>query len=164
MAMHTVAQTERKLSAVTGDPKLRAALDLGAMGLSASLAQTAAALRNRIEQGPLAAVRLSFTGFQALWVVWAWPAIETREIASELAIGKSALSGVLATLERRGLIVRSKSNEDARLVNVSLTAEGTELIESLLPQVNAVEVVFTSAIHENNREFISDTLAQLRAN
>ena len=161
MAGHTIAQTQRKLQAVTGNQALAKSLDFEAMTVITNLAQAAGAVRNRIEKGPLASAKLSWSAYLVLWIVWTWQPIETREIASEASLGKPALSGILATLERRGLILRKKSRDDARLVQVSLTASGQKLIEELLPQVNAIEKEIAALIHENNRKLIADTLSAI---
>ena len=163
MANHTIAQSQRRLKSVDGNAELAKQIDFEAMAVIAELAQAAASVRNRIEQGPLAEVKLSFTGYQVLWIVWTWQPIETREIASEAGLGKAALSGVLATLERRGLITRKKARDDARLVQVSLTAAGKKQFEKLLPLVNALEAEIAAEIHPNNRALAIDLLRKLSA-
>lgn len=162
MANHTIAQTQRRLAAPTANPALAKQLDFDAMSLTAGLAQAAGAVRNRLEQGPLAKHKLSWSGYLVLWIVWAWQPVETRDIASEAGLGKPALSGILATLEKRSLITRKKSRDDARLVLVSLTDSGLELIEEILPQVNAVEREVADAIDSKNRSFLIDLLQTLR--
>ena len=47
---------------------------------------------------------LSWTGFVVLWVVWIWDGLETRRAADNAAISKATLTGVVKTLEARGLI------------------------------------------------------------
>ncbi len=161
MARHTIAQSERRLKAVDGKPALAKKLDFEAMTVIVELTQAAAAVRNLIEQGPLAASKLSFTSYQVLWIVSTWQPIETREIAAEAGLGKAALSGVLGTLERRALITRKKARDDARLVQVSLTAVGKKLFEALLPEVNALEAELVKQIHPNNRALAIDLLRGL---
>ncbi len=161
MARHTIAQSERRLNAVDGNPKLAKTLDFRAMEVVSELVQAATSVRNQIEQGPLAANKLSFSAYQVLLIVSTWQPIETREIAAEAALGKAALSGVLGTLERRGLITRKKTRDDARLVQVSLTVAGRQLFERLLPQVNAIESQLAGQIHPSNRALFIDLLRGL---
>jgi DNA-binding MarR family transcriptional regulator len=162
LANHTIAQTQRRLAAPTANAGLAKQLDFDAMSLSAGLAQAAGAVRNRLEQGPLAKHKLSWSGYLVLWIVWAWQPVETRDIASEAGLGKPALSGILATLEKRNLITRKKSRDDARLVLVTLTDSGLQLIEEILPQVNTVELEITEAIESKNLSFLTDLLHALR--
>ncbi len=161
MASHTIAQTQRRIENIAGQAQFASTLDFDAMALSAELAQAAAAVRNRLEQGPLAESKLSFSAYQVLWIVWSWQPIETRAIAAEAGLGKAALSGILNTLERRNLITRTKSNDDARIVEVALTDLGRVQFEVLLPAVNWVENEVLSEIHANNRDLIIDTLRKL---
>lgn len=159
MAGHTIAQTERKLGDIAANRALGAKLDYEAMSLVTELSRAAATTRNRIEQGPLATAKLSWSAYLVLWIVWTWQPIETREIAAEAGLGKSALSGVLTTLEKRSLIVRKKNSQDARLVEVALTPAGKKLFEGLLPEVNALETEIAELVHPNNRALLLDTLA-----
>ena len=152
MASHTIAQTQRRINK---------GLDADAMALSAELARAANAVRNRLEQGPLAEAKLSYSGFLVLWIVWAWQPIETRAIAAEAGLGKAALSGVLNTLEKRKLIERTKSKDDGRIIEVSLTEAGRVLLEALLPQVNAAEREVFAGVHTSNRDLMVDTLRSL---
>lgn len=160
MAQHTIAQTQRKLAAIDGNRALAKVINTDAMALAAELARAAATVRNQIEQEALGDAKLSLTAFQVLWVIWAWPNIETREVASELGIGKSALSGVLATLEHRSLILRTKSRDDARLVQLNLTPAGLSLFEDLLPKVNGIETDLRNSVDSANQALLVDLLSQ----
>ncbi|PWJ53313.1 transcriptional regulator, MarR family [Quadrisphaera granulorum] len=51
------------------------------------------------------------------------------DLASYLGIGKPTVSRQLATLERLGLIERSRDSQDARAQVVTLTPTGTEQVE-----------------------------------
>lgn len=56
------------------------------------------------------------------------------ELAGKLLTSPSNLTTVLDNLERDGLVRRQRSSEDRRRVEVSLTAEGRELIEDVFPR------------------------------
>ena len=71
---------------------------------------------------------LSWTAFVVLWVVWIWEPVESRVIAEEGGFSKATLTGVMQTLEGRGLITRTRSSKDGRLVLVKLTAKGRKMI------------------------------------
>ncbi len=70
-----------------------------------------------------------------LWVVWIWDGVETRHAAESAAISKATLTGVVKTLEARGLVSRRVSETDRRLVNLDMTAEGDALMKELYPLV-----------------------------
>jgi len=72
-------------------------------------------------------------------VVWIWDGVETRRAAESAAISKATLTGVVKTLERRGLVTRRVSETDRRLVELELTPAGDALMRELYPMVNAAE-------------------------
>lgn len=139
---HTLAETERavesRLAGMT--------LDFDAMAVSLNLFRAANAVRNNLERTALQPHDLTWTAFVVLWVVWIWERIETRAIAEEASFSKATLSGVLATLERRGLATRSRSESDGRLVIVELTPAGRRLMKRLFPEFNAQERSIVSVI------------------
>ena len=132
---HTLNETERqvatKLSGMT--------LDFDSMAAVSNVFRAANATRNFLERTVLAPSGLSWTAFVVLWVSWIWEPIETRTIAEEGGFSKATLTGVLQTLESRGLIKRNRSLEDKRLVLVTLTAKGRKLMLTLFPEFNKHE-------------------------
>lgn len=154
---HTLAETERtvesRLSELT--------LDRSSMSVVSNLFRAANAVRNYMERTVLAPVELTWTAFVVLWVIWIWGEAETRTIAEECGVSKATLSGVLATLEGRGLLVRTKSNEDRRLVLVTLTPAGTRLIKKLFPEINAAETHAARLIDGRDHATLADQLRSL---
>ena len=151
---HTLAETERQVEARLGD----LTLDFEAMAVVSNLFRAANAVRNHLERTVLAPADLTWTAFVVLWVVWIWDRVETRTIATEGGFSKATLSGVLTTLENRGLVERSRSKADGRLVDVSLTAEGRKLMRGLFPKFNAEEREITRHIDD-----LGGAAAMLRA-
>lgn len=60
-------------------------------------------------------------------------------LAQKLTIDAAALTGTVKRLEQSGLIERVHDREDRRVVNISLTAEGQDIINSLNPVVAAFD-------------------------
>lgn len=151
---HTLAETERqvteKLDGMT--------IDFRAMAVASNLFRAATAVRNHFERNVLAKHDLSWTAFVVLWVVWIWEPIETRQIADEGGFSKATLTGVLTTLEGRGLLQRRKSDTDGRLVLVDLTDSGRVLMKGLFPEFNAGEVEITSVLSEANKDQLATML------
>jgi DNA-binding MarR family transcriptional regulator len=58
-------------------------------------------------------------------------------LADFLGIDRSSVSGLIDRAERRGLVARQTSAEDARVTTVELTAAGTELGGQIAATVNA---------------------------
>ncbi len=151
---HTLAETERQVQARLGD----LTLDFEAMAVVSNLFRAANAVRNHLERTVLAPADLTWTAFVVLWVVWIWDRVETRTIAAEGGFSKATLSGVLSTLESRGLVERARSESDGRLVDVTLTTAGRKLMRGLFPQFNDEERAITRHVED-----LGSAAAMLRA-
>lgn len=153
MAGHrTLAETERTVE----DRVSELTLDRSSMSVISNLFRAANSVRNYMEREVLATVELTWTAFVVLWVTWIWGEAETRVIAEECGVSKATLSGVLATLESRGLVQRTKSAQDRRLVIVSLTPSGTKLIKRLFPLINQAETFAARLIPEREHAHVAD--------
>jgi len=132
---HTLAETEAAMSRrIDALP-----LDFQAAAAVSSIYRAANAVRGHLTNTVLRPYDLTWTAFVVLWVVWIWDGMETRHVAESAAISKATLTGVVKTLESRGLIGRESGSADRRLVRLRLTPAGTELITELYPKFNAVE-------------------------
>jgi DNA-binding MarR family transcriptional regulator len=156
---HTLNETERqvatKLSGMT--------LDFDSMAAISNVFRAANATRNFLERTVLAPSGLSWTAFVVLWVSWIWEPIETRTIAEEGGFSKATLTGVLQTLESRGLLKRARSQEDKRLVLVTLTAKGRKLMVSLFPEFNNHEQEVLSGLSVQQKRELATALRQITA-
>jgi len=151
---HTLTETEsavaQKLDGLV--------LDFEAMAIASNLFRAANAVRNHMERTVLAPHDLTWTAFVVLWVAWIWEPVETRTIAAEGGFSKATLSGVLTTLEGRGLVSRSRSETDGRLVMVKLTPAGRRLMKKLFPKFNAEERFVVANINPKDRADAADML------
>jgi DNA-binding MarR family transcriptional regulator len=151
---HTLAETEQQVAAKLG----ALPIDFEAMAVVSNLFRAANATRNYLERSVLAATGLSWTAFVVLWVTWIWEPIETRQIADEGGFSKATLTGVLGTLESKGYLQRERSEKDGRLVNVSMTPQGRELMSTLFPTFNEHERTITSSLDPTRRRELADML------
>ncbi len=151
---HTLAETERAAeSRISG-----LALDVESLHVVSNLFRAANAVRNHMERTVLTPVELTWTAFVVLWVTWIWERVETRVVADEIGVSKATLSGVLMTLEKRGLITRTKSEDDGRLVIVELTTSGVRLIKQIFPRINAAETDATGLLPSGSKEDVAEML------
>lgn len=157
---HTLVETERQVEATLGSLPL----DYAAMAVASNLFRAANAVRNHFERTVLSEHNLSWTAFVVLWVTWIWEPIETRQIALEGGFSKATLTGVLSTLEGRGWLIRSKSEADGRLVVVTLTDAGRELMTHLFPAFNKQEQHIASPIDPAKRQELAEMLRLVTAN
>lgn len=154
---HTLAETERQVS----ERLSHMTLNFEAMAVASNLFRAANAVRNHLERTVLAQSDLSWTAFVVLWVTWIWEPIETRQIAEEGGFSKATLTGVLSTLESRGLIVRKKSPTDGRLVIVELTTKGRKLMDKLFPAFNKQESAIVATVGGNKQKQLADQLRKI---
>lgn len=136
-------------------------LDYEALSVVSNIYRAASVIRRHMEQNVLAPERLSWTAFVSLWVLWIWGEMEARHLAAEANVTKGTLTGVLDTLEGRGLVQRRRHDEDRRLVSVALTASGQELIARLYPAFNAQESVIAGLMTEGQRRSVADGLRRI---
>ena len=137
------------------------ALDHRAMAVVSNVFRLSTAIRRRMERTVLAADDLSWTAFVVLWVLWIWGEMESRDLAAAVGISKPTSSGVVTTLERRGLVHRRRGADDGRMVRVSLTPDGRTMIEGLFPRFNAEEAKVTAALPPSDQEAVAAALRAL---
>lgn len=72
----------------------------------------------------LDAIGLTYSQYAVLLVLWAEETVPQRELGERMFLDSGTLSPMLARLEIRGLITRSRRPDDERTVQVSLTEQG----------------------------------------
>ena len=154
---HTLAETERTVESRLAGMDL----DFEAMAVASNLFRAANAVRNHLEGTVLRPHDLTWTAFVVLWVTWIWDEAETRVIAEEGGFSKATLSGVLKTLEGRGLVERERSPEDGRLVLVRLSPAGRRLMKRLFPLFNEQERAVVAGIPPKDRAAAAEALRLL---
>lgn len=137
------------------------ALDFRAMWAVSNLFRASAAIRRHMESRVLAEDRLSWTSFVVLWVLWVWGEMESRDLAAAVGISRPTSTGVVSTLERRGLVRRRRNADDGRMVRVSLTDPGRVKIEELFPKFNAEEVAVTSHLSSEQQDAMAAMLRSM---
>jgi DNA-binding MarR family transcriptional regulator len=138
-------------------------LDFRAMWAISNVFRSSTALRRHLESTVLASDRLSWTAFTALWVLWIWGEMESRDFAAAVGISRPTATGVLSTLQRRRLVRRRKAAEDGRVVIVSLTPSGRRKIEELFPRFNAEEARVASVLPGEDQDRLAMMLRELLA-
>ncbi|MHA6795169.1 MarR family winged helix-turn-helix transcriptional regulator [Pseudonocardia bannensis] len=133
-------------------------VDLQAMATVSGIQRIAMRIRHHLEQGVLKESELTWTGFAVLWTLWVRGEMQTRYLAEEVGVNRSTLSGVLATLERRGLLTRRGHETEGRLVIVELTPKGELLIEHLFPRFHAEESFVVSSLSADAKRRLGNSL------
>lgn len=156
---HVVLEAERDIRARLGDRPF----DFEALLAVSNIYRAANAVRNRMERDVLGPVGLSWGGFTILFVLWVWGDRETGQLAEDCGLAKGTLTGMLTTLEKTGLVARSRHPEDGRRVQVALLSGGRELIEEVFPEFNRHEAKFTSELDAKERRELASLLRRVTA-
>jgi MarR family transcriptional regulator, organic hydroperoxide resistance regulator len=136
-------------------------LDFGAMAAVSNIYRAANVIRNHMERTVLADEDLSWAAFTVLFVLWIWGDQQTRHLAAEAGVTKGTLTGVLKTLEKRGLAKRRGHDADGRLVLVSLEPKGLGVIERLFPAFNMGEAAVSAALSEDEKSQLAALLRKI---
>ncbi len=72
---------------------------------------------------------LTYTQYITMMVVWERQEISVRDLGKELYLDSGTLTPVLKSLEQKGLVSRTRSEQDERLLIVKVTPTGMELKE-----------------------------------
>jgi MarR family transcriptional regulator, organic hydroperoxide resistance regulator len=150
-------QAERDVSAALGDLDL----DFSAVQAVSNIFRAATAVRNHMETSVLGAEQLSWSAFVVLFVLRVWGTQESGHLATEAGVTGGTLTGVLKTLERRGLTTREPHDSDRRRVMVALTADGTQTIDRTMPRFNEHEAMVTGDLSGAERSEMARLLRKV---
>ena len=129
-------------------------LDFPALAAVSNIFRAATAVRNHMEREVLAGHTLSWSAFVVLFVLRVFGRQESRDLAAEAGITGGTLTGVLDTLERKGLIERRAHPDDRRRVVVDATPAGLTAVDEIMPVFNEQERKVT-------RDLADDETAEL---
>ena len=139
------------------------AADLAALRASFDLIRTATRLTHHLESSVHRPAGWSMAGFRVMFCVWVSDVLEPRDIARLSGLSRAAVSSVLNTLERDGLVERSRESDDRRLVTVRLTARGERGVVEAYERQNRLEQQFFATLDPAELEAATEALAALLA-
>ena len=96
-----------------------------------------------------------------LFVLRIWGPQESRRLAGEAGISGGTLTGVLDTLERKGLAERRAVPEDRRRVEVILTDAGNKVVEEVMPAFNREESLVTGGLTDDEMAVLARLLRKV---
>jgi DNA-binding MarR family transcriptional regulator len=131
------------------------------MAAVSNIHRAATAIRQHLENSVLRDSDMTWTGFVVLWVVWTWGDMETRHVAGEAGISKGTLTGVVKTLQSRGLLERLAHPTDGRLAVLRLSPRGEELMGELVPKFNSEEAFVSSPLQPAEAQSLADMLRRV---
>ena len=137
------------------------ATDLDALRASFDLIRASTLLVQRLEAEVHHPAGWSMAGFRVMFCVWVAGGLEPRDIARLSGLSRAAVSSVLNTLERDGLVERSRESTDRRLVTVRLTGDGERRLVAAYEQQNVVERDFFASLGHDRVDQFAGELASL---
>ncbi len=149
-----ILDAERDVQARLGDRQL----DFESLDAISNIYRAAGGVRRRAEHEVLTSHGISFGGFTIMWVLWVWEEMETARLADECGVAKGTLTGTLTTLEKQGLVSRTRVESDKRRVLVDLTPAGTEAISTLFPKFNEFEGQMTAGLSSGEKRELARLL------
>jgi DNA-binding MarR family transcriptional regulator len=135
--------------------------DLDALRASFDLVRASTRLVQRLEAEVHTPAGWSMAGFRVMFCVWVGGELEPRDIARLSGLSRAAVSSVLNTLERDGLVERTRESHDRRLVTVRLTPDGERRLIAAYAAQNRVEQSFFAGLSAGERRALADRLAGL---
>lgn len=99
-----------------------------------------------------------------LRALWEEDGLTQRELSRRVRMMEPTTATALESMERRGLISRTRNSEDRRKVNIRLTDEGRRLREVLLPYAMEVNQVALAGISAKKIPLLRDQLDRIKRN
>jgi len=114
------------------------------------LMRAAESVTNRVGRN-MSAAGLTISQFGVLEALLHKGPLCQRDIATKILKSTGNITLVIDNLEKQGLVRRERSTEDRRYFTVSLTDQGSELIETAFAAVEAAIIAEMSALTESEQ-------------
>ncbi|OIK16477.1 MarR family transcriptional regulator [Bacillus sp. MUM 116] len=112
------------------------------------LMQTSKAIHDRIKE-EMAEKKLGITEFSVLEVLYQKGKQTIQQVGNCILISSGSMTYVIDKLEQKGLLSRNACPDDRRVIHVTLTDDGNELMNEIMPKYHElVEDMFDSLISD----------------
>jgi len=116
-----------------------------------TLARASEAVAARLQRD-LAGKRLTTSQFGVIEALLHLGPLCQGELAGKLLRSGASMTSVVEGLEKRGLVVRQRTEEDKRFVRVALTGKGRRLIQEIFPAHAETVTRLFSVLTEEEQE------------
>jgi Transcriptional regulators len=103
----------------------------------------------------------SWPGFRVLFVLWLTAPLEAKRVAQLSGMSRAAVSALVKTLERDGLVSRRTAGHDRRAVELSLTPAGEHAFADAFTAHNERERTWASALSDDEVTQLTGLLEKL---
>jgi len=107
---------------------------------------------------------LTMLQFGILAMLWEEPGLRQKDIANRVSTVPPVLVKPLESLERRGLIKRTRTVPDRRVQTVHLTKKGQEIIEKGFEASARAETIMMQGTSAEHKQIVIDCLERIIKN
>ncbi|MFC9975175.1 MarR family winged helix-turn-helix transcriptional regulator [Spirillospora sp. NPDC050679] len=136
-------------------------VDADAMRLGLTLHRLASALVYDWESTVHRPRGWSFGGFRVLFVLWLAGPLEAKSAARLSGMSRAAVSALVNTLERDGLVTRRQAEHDRRAVLLELTEAGHGAITGAYEEHNRRERIWAESLSRSELAVLTGLLEKL---
>lgn len=97
----------------------------------------------------------------AIKLIAAGAPIKVSELARRMILHPATVVGIVDRLEIKGLVVRTRSTEDRRVVELDLTPKGREFVAKAPEPAQDMLIKGLEALSEKRLQLVADGMAQL---
>lgn len=125
------------------------------------LMQTSKAIQERIRD-EMSKYNLSITEFSVLEVLFYQGKQTIQQIGNRILISSGSMTYVIDKLEQKGILKRNDCKEDRRVIHITLTAEGMDMMEKIMPKYHDMVVDIFGTVTESESQVMVDCLRKVR--
>lgn len=87
-----------------------------------------------------------------------------KDLANVMHIKESTIARLIDRMEREGLVIRKKNDDDRRIMNVVLTEKGKTKRKELLPEGNKFNEIVSKDVSEEEMDIFMSVLDKMVKN
>lgn len=132
--------------------------DLEAMEFGLTLVRAGNRLQQDLENHVHRPAGMTWASFRVLFVIRAAGTTSPRQVARLSSISAASASSVLNTLERYGMITRTRNEQDGRGITLSLTPAGDKAVTELFIRNNQRAAEWASIFTDEEKRTLASLL------
>lgn len=136
-------------------------IDPVAMRLVLTLHRATSALVYDLESSVHRPRGWSWPGFRVLFALWIAGPLEAKRVAELSGMSRAAVSALVNTLHRDGMVSRSQASHDRRAIQLELTEAGRQAITSAFAVHNEREQAWANTLTRPERTILVGLLEKL---
>ncbi|WP_416139341.1 MarR family winged helix-turn-helix transcriptional regulator [Halomonas sp. HK25] len=125
------------------------------------LAQTTNIIRNSWIDPALKQHGLTSLQYTVLSVIKRYSGLSSAELSRHFFVTPQTMGPILTQLDKRGLILREANAENRRLLAISLTEQGSRLLQTCNEVITDIENEIFSELNEETLQHFRETLQRI---